>query len=78
MKKLAIIEDSFINMDAIIAWYVSSNSITLITPINVEDNGILFATEHPGPGSCYGQIYELPIQEIKRIQREVDSYMQGK
>lgn len=52
--------------------------MTLITPINVEDNGILFATEHPGPGSCYGQIYELPIQEIKRIQREVDSYMQGK
>lgn len=77
MKKLSITASNFINMDAIISWHVSSNAIVLQTPMNVEDNGILITTEPPGPVSSFSQIYELPIQEVKRIQREVNSYMEG-
>jgi len=75
MKRgLKIEEDYYLNMDSIIFWSFSTDSVSIITPYNTEDNGILITTQKPNIVNLQ-QVHVVSIQEIKRIIREIKEYM---
>ncbi|ETR67516.1 MAG: hypothetical protein OMM_11510 [Candidatus Magnetoglobus multicellularis str. Araruama] len=75
MKRgLRIEEDHYLNMDSIVSWSFSNDSVSIMTPFNTEDNGILITTKKPGIVNLQ-QVHVVSIQEIKRITREIKEYM---
>jgi len=75
MKRgLRIEEDYYLNMDSIVSWSFSNDSVSIMTPFNTEDNGILITTKKPGTVNLQ-QVHVVSIQEIKRITREIKEYM---
>lgn len=75
MKKGLIIENNFyLNMDAIITWRVSSEGISIMTSANTEKNRFLITTKEPELGT-FPLYFVVPIQEVKRIIKEINEYM---
>lgn len=75
MKKALKIENGFfINMDSIVSFHINSDSIQIRTSVDVDDNGHYIAVKKPEMLSLFS-FYEVPIQEMKRIERELKAYM---
>ncbi len=73
-KSLKLAENHFLNMDSIIEWRYGENSITIITSLSTEDNGIRISTKETRHGIYWHDIV-TSIQEVKRIIREISEYM---
>ncbi len=75
MRKGLRIENNFyLNMDAIITWRVSSEGISIMTSAKTENNRFLVTTKEPELGT-FPLYFIVSIQEVKRIIKEINEYM---
>ena len=74
-KSLKLVDNHFLNMDSIIEWKYDKESVTISTSLTTEDNGIYLATEESQYGVYRYQLI-VPVQEIKRVIREISEYME--
>ena len=74
-KALKITNDTYLNMESIVMYHFEIDRVILRTPLDTESNGILIAAEKRMFDSGYTKEFVVPLEDVKRIQREICKYM---
>ncbi len=74
-KALKVTNDTYLNMESIVMYHFEIDRVVLRTPLDTESNGILIAAEKRMFDSGYTKEFVVPLEDVKRIQREICKYM---
>ena len=74
-KALKVTNDTYLNIESIVMYHFVIDRVVLRTPLDTESNGILIAAEKRMFDSGYTKEFVVPIEDVKRIQREICKYM---
>lgn len=74
-KALKVTNDTYLNMESIVMYHIELDRVVIQTALDYESNGILIAAEKRMFDSGYTREFVVPIEEVKRIQREICAYM---